>query len=171
MYIIDQHAAHEKVLYERYIKLIKNSTVNAQYINPPIVLSLTDSELNLTLNFKNEFKALGFEIDEFGDREIVVRSIPLILPSINKEELLKEMIGELSEDTGLSSDISLLQDRVATMACKAAVKGGSRLSYKEIVNLIDEMLSLDNPFNCPHGRPTIIEITKAELERKFKRIL
>ena len=171
MYIIDQHAAHEKVLYERYIKLIKNSTVNSQYINPPIVLSLTDSELNLTLNFKNEFKALGFEIDEFGDREIVVRSIPLILPSINKEELLKEMIGELSEDTGLSSDISLLQDRVATMACKAAVKGGSRLSYKEIVNLIDEMLSLDNPFNCPHGRPTIIEITKAELERKFKRIL
>ena len=171
MYIIDQHAAHEKVLYERYIKLIKNSTVNSQYINPPIVLSLTDSELNLTLNFKNEFKALGFEIDEFGDREIVVRSIPLILPSINKEELLKEMIGELSEDTGLSSDISLLQDRVATMACKAAVKGGSRLSYKEIVNLIDEMLNLDNPFNCPHGRPTIIEITKAELERKFKRIL
>lgn len=171
MYIIDQHAAHEKVLYERYIKLIKNSTVNAQYINPPIVLSLTDSELNLTLNFKNEFKALGFEIDEFGDREIVVRSIPLILPSINKEELLKEMIGELSEDTGLSSDMSLLQDRVATMACKAAVKGGSRLSYKEIVNLIDEMLNLDNPFNCPHGRPTIIEITKAELERKFKRIL
>ena len=81
------------------------------------------------------------------------------------------MIGELSEDTGLSSDISLLQDRVATMACKAAVKGGSRLSYKEIANLIDEMLSLDNPFNCPHGRPTIIEITKAELERKFKRIL
>ena len=171
MYIIDQHAAHEKVLYERYIKLIKNSTVNSQYINPPIVLSLTDSELNLTLNFRNEFKALGFEIDEFGDREIVVRSIPLILPSINKEELLKEMIGELSEDTGLSSDISLLQDRVATMACKAAVKGGSRLSYKEIANLIDEMLSLDNPFNCPHGRPTIIEITKAELERKFKRIL
>ena len=171
MYIIDQHAAHEKVLYERYIKLIKNSTVNSQYINPPIVLSLTDSELNLTLNFRNEFKALGFEIDEFGDREIVVRSIPLILPSINKEELLKEMIGELSEDTGLSSDMSLLQDRVATMACKAAVKGGSRLSYKEIVNLIDEMLSLDNPFNCPHGRPTIIEITEAELERKFKRIL
>ena len=171
MYIIDQHAAHEKVLYERYIKLIKNSTVNSQYINPPIVLSLTDSELNLTLNFKNEFKALGFEIDEFGDREIVVRSIPLILPSINKEELLKEMIGELSEDTGLSSDMSHLQDRVATMACKAAVKGGSRLSNKEIVNLIDEMLNLDNPFNCPHGRPTIIEITKAELERKFKRIL
>ncbi len=171
MYIIDQHAAHEKVLYERYIKLIKGSSVEAQFINPPIVLTLTDSELNLTLSYKDKLKRLGFEIDEFGDREIVVRTIPLMLPSINKEELLKEMIGGLSEDTGLSSDISLLEDRVATMACKAAVKGGSRLSYKEIVNLIDEMLRLDNPFNCPHGRPTIIEITKAELERKFKRIL
>ncbi len=171
MYIIDQHAAHEKVLYERYIKLIKGSSVEAQFINPPIVLTLTDSELNLTLSYKDELKRLGFEIDEFGDREIVVRTIPLMLPSINKEELLKEMIGGLSEDTGLSSDISLLEDRVATMACKAAVKGGSRLSYKEIVNLIDEMLRLDNPFNCPHGRPTIIEITKSELERKFKRIL
>ncbi len=171
MYIIDQHAAHEKVLYERYIKLIKGSSVEAQFINPPIVLTLTDSELNLTLSYKDELNRLGFEIDEFGDREIVVRTIPLMLPSINKEELLKEMIGGLSEDTGLSSDISLLEDRVATMACKAAVKGGSRLSYKEIVNLIDEMLRLDNPFNCPHGRPTIIEITKSELERKFKRIL
>lgn len=171
MFIIDQHAAHEKVLYERTIKRLKDRQTISQNINPPIILSLSMREEEIVREYMDYFNELGYEIEEFGGREYAVRSVPFDLFSVAKKDLLMEIIDDLSDDASLKRQSDLILDRVATMSCKAAVKGNNKLSFQEANALIDELMGLDNPYNCPHGRPTIISMSKYELEKKFKRII
>ena len=170
LYIIDQHAAHEKVLYERLMKDLKNRTFQSQLLSPPIILNLSMQEEELFLKYRNCFTDMGFEIEEFGDRAYAVRAVPSNLPGIAKQDILMDLLDGLSDITGAVSSESLL-DKVASMSCKAAVKGNHQMSSMEAKALIDELLSLENPYNCPHGRPTIISMSKYELEKKFKRIV
>lgn len=171
MFIIDQHAAHEKVLYERTVKRLKDRQTLSQTINPPIILSLSMREEQAVKEYMDYFRKLGYELEEFGGHEYAVRAVPFDLFSVAKKELLMEIIDDLSDESAIRKQSSLILDRVATMSCKAAVKGNNKLSFQEANALIDELMTLDNPYNCPHGRPTIISMSKYELERKFKRIL
>ncbi len=170
LYIIDQHAAHEKVLYERTMKTLKSREYTSQMVNPPIILTLGSEEQVLLKKYMKYFTDLGFEIEHFGGKEYAVRAVPDNLFSIAKKELLMEMLDDLSDDI-LKGGAELIYDRVATMSCKAAVKGNHTLSPMEADHLIDELLELDNPYACPHGRPTIISMSRRELEKKFKRIV
>ena len=170
MYIIDQHAAHEKVMYERLLKESKENKISAQMINPPIIVTLTDLEQDVLNKHMDEFKAAGFDIEEFGGKEYKINSIPNIFPSIPKAELFNEMLGD-STNYDIISPSELILAKTASMACKAAIKGNMRISLMEANDLFDELLSLDNPYNCPHGRPTIIKMSKQEIEKKFKRIV
>ena len=171
MYIIDQHAAHERVLYERTLKRMKEKQFTSQRISPPIVLNLSMQEEQLLSEHMENFTKIGFEIEPFGGDSYAVRAVPDNLFSIAKKDLLIEMLDSLSDSisTNLAPDIVL--EKIASMSCKAAVKGNSRLSGREVDALIGELLELDNPYHCPHGRPTIIAMTKRELEKKFKRIV
>ncbi len=170
LYIIDQHAAHEKVLYERTMKTLKSREYTSQMVNPPIILTLSSEEQILLNKYMKYFTEIGFEIEPFGGKEYAVRAVPDNLFSIAKKELLMEMLDDLSDDI-LKGGVESVYDRVATMSCKAAVKGNHRLSPAEADHLIDELLTLNNPYACPHGRPTIISMSKYELEKKFKRIV
>ena len=171
MYIIDQHAAHERVLYEKTIAGMKNREYTSQYLSPPIVLSLSLQEINVLETYKDKFTAIGFEIEPFGGDEYAVRAVPANLFSIAKKDLLLDMIDSLSDGISSNTELNVIDERIASMSCKAAVKGNNKLSYAEVDNLIGELLTLENPYHCPHGRPTIISMTKRELEKKFKRIV
>ena len=170
MYIIDQHAAHEKVMYERLLKESKDNKISSQMINPPIIVTLTDLEQDVLIKHMDEFRAAGFDIEEFGGKEYKINSIPNIFPSIPKAELFNEMLAD-STNYDIISPSELILAKTASMACKAAIKGNMRISLVEANDLFDELLSLDNPYNCPHGRPTIIKMSKQEIEKKFKRIV
>ncbi len=170
MYIIDQHAAHEKVLYERFLKQLDNEEIASQIISPAGVISLSSIEADAVEKHLASLRKLGFEIEHFGGREYSISAIPTILPSIDKEVWLKELITELLEVDSAKNTESILE-KIASMSCKAAIKGNQRISYEEAKILIDELLELDNPYNCPHGRPTVIQMTKTEIEKKFKRII
>lgn len=170
MYIIDQHAAHEKVMYERLLKESKDNKISAQMINPPIIVTLTDLEQDVLIKHMDEFRAAGFDIEEFGGKEYKINAIPNIFPSIPKAELFNEMLAD-STNYDIISPSELILAKTASMACKAAIKGNMRISLMEANDLFDELLSLDNPYNCPHGRPTIIKMSKQEIEKKFKRIV
>lgn len=170
LYIIDQHAAHEKILYEKTIASLKNREYTSQLLNPPIVLTLNSNEELMLNRYLDHFTAIGFEIEPFGGKEYAVRAVPANLFSIAKRELLMEMIDSLSDDTRQGTP-DLINERIASMSCKAAVKGNHSLSAAEANTLIDQLLELDNPYACPHGRPTIIAMSKYELEKKFKRIV
>ncbi len=170
LYIIDQHAAHEKVLYERLMKNLRERTFSSQLLSPPIILNLSMQEEQLYLKYQSCFADMGFEIEGFGEHAYAVRAVPAELPQIASGDVLMELLDSLSEITGNVSSESLL-DKVASMSCKAAVKGNHAMSREEAKALIDELLTLENPYNCPHGRPTIISMTKRELEKKFKRIV
>ncbi|WP_077610805.1 DNA mismatch repair endonuclease MutL [Clostridium sp. Marseille-P2415] len=170
LYIIDQHAAHEKVLYEKTMATLKSREYTSQLVSPPIILTLNLNEEVLLNRHLKYFTDIGFEIEPFGGREYAVRGVPANLFSIAKKELLIEMIDGLSEE-GSSHNPDIIYERVASMSCKAAVKGGHRLSAAEANELIDQLLNLENPYACPHGRPTIISMSKYELEKKFKRIV
>ncbi|MBD5136898.1 MAG: DNA mismatch repair endonuclease MutL [Lachnospiraceae bacterium] len=170
LYIIDQHAAHEKVLYERTMKGLKDKIYTSQQINPPIILSLSIKEEEVLKKCIEYFNEIGYEIEYFGGREYAIRAVPDNMMSISKKELFIEMLDSLSgEVTKVQADI--ITERIASMSCKAAVKGNNRLSTEEADKLIEELLELDNPYNCPHGRPTIISMSKYEIEKKFKRIV
>ena len=170
LYIIDQHAAHEKVLYERTMASLQKREYTSQMIDPPIILSLNSSEQLKLEQYMEHFTSIGFEIEPFGGKEYAVRAVPANLFSVAKRELLMEMIDDLAEGNGGGTP-DLINERVATMSCKAAVKGNHALSFAEADKLIDELLELNNPYACPHGRPTIISMSKYELEKKFKRIV
>ena len=170
MYIIDQHAAHEKVMYERLLKESKANKLSSQMINPPIIVTLTDLEQNVLKEHMDEFRGIGFDIEEFGGKEYKINAIPNIFPSIPKAELFNEMLSD-STNYDVISPSELILAKVASMSCKAAIKGNMRISLLEAKELFDELLSLDNPYNCPHGRPTVIKMTKQEIEKKFKRIV
>ena len=171
LYMIDQHAAHEKVLYERMMKRLKeDGRCESQYISPPIVLSLSMREEEVFKENMELFKNLGYEIEPFGGKEYSISAVPSNIPGVADSELLIEVLDGLVEDNK-KGEADVIREKIASMSCKAAVKGNNRLSLDEIKTLIDELLSLDNPYNCPHGRPTIISMSKYEIERKFKRIV
>lgn len=170
MYIIDQHAAHEKVMFESLMEKLKNKEVTTQMINPPMILSLSMTEADLMEKYLENFREIGFEIEAFGGQDFAVRGIPGDLYTLDSQDVLMEIVDNLSNETGkMTPDI--LTDKIASMSCKAAVKGNSRMSFAEADELITKLLSLENPYNCPHGRPTIISMSKYELEKKFKRII
>ncbi|MCD8231500.1 MAG: DNA mismatch repair endonuclease MutL [Clostridiales bacterium] len=169
-YMIDQHAAHEKILYEQTMQSYRNKEFTSQMISPPILLILTMQEEVLLKKYMEVFEKLGFAIDSFGGKEYTVSAVPANLYGLNGQKLLMELIdnlGMLSEkDTP-----EMVTEKIASMSCKAAVKGNDRLSRTEAEHLIDELLKLENPYFCPHGRPVIISMTKHEIEKKFKRIV
>ena len=171
LYIIDQHAAHERVLYEKTLKGMKTREFTSQYLSPPIVLNLTMQEEEVLNAHMDNFAGIGFEIEPFGGSSYAVRAVPDNLFSIAKKDLLIEMLDGLMDGINTSIAPDLIAEKVASMSCKAAVKGNSRLSRTEVEVLIGELLQLENPYHCPHGRPTIISMTKRELEKKFKRIV
>ena len=170
LYIIDQLAAHEKVLYERLMKSLWEQNCQSQLLSPPVILNLTMPEEQLYRMYQSYFADMGFEIEEFGEQAYAVRAVPANLPGLNRTDVLIELLDSLSEISGRISSESLL-DKVASMSCKAAVKGKHQMSSLEAKALIDELLTLENPYHCPHGRPTIISMTRYELEKKFKRII
>ncbi len=168
--IIDQHAAHEKVNYERMMKRFRNKEILSQTLMPPVVVSLSSAEENVYKQNADAFASLGFEIENFGGSEYALRGVPVDLYGHSEKELFLEVLDELADGNSRGSYLAI-EEKIADMSCKASVKGGDRLSLAEVNALIDELLTLDNPYNCPHGRPTIIVMTKSELEKKFKRIV
>lgn len=170
LYIIDQHAAHEKVLYEKTMNSLKTREYTCQQIHPPIILTLGSREAVMLEKNMQIFTDIGFEIEPFGGKEYAVRGVPDNLFSIAKKDLLMEMLDSLSEDAQ-ARNADMIYEKVASMSCKAAVKGHDVLSAAEADALIDQLLGLENPYACPHGRPTIISMSKYELEKKFKRIV
>ncbi len=170
LFIIDQHAAHEKVNYERMMKRFRNKEILSQTLLPPIIVSLNGAEENILKNNLEAFLNLGFEIEPFGGNEYALRAVPVDLYGHGEKELFLAVLDELAEGNSRGSYLAI-EEKIAGMACKASVKGGDVLSQAEIETLIDELLTLDNPYNCPHGRPTIIVMTESEMEKKFKRIV
>lgn len=170
LFIIDQHAAHEKVLFERTMRDFKTKEFTSQQISPPMVVSLNMREEELLKKYWSEFEKLGYEIESFGGREYSICAVPGNLYNLNEQRLFIEILDDLSEETGLKTS-DAITEKIASMSCKAAVKGNQRLSRAEIEQLIDDLLTCENPYQCPHGRPTIISMSRYELEKKFKRIV
>lgn len=171
LYIIDQHAAHERILYERTLKSMKTREFTSQMISPPIILDLSMQEAKLLNQYMDQFTRIGFEFEEFGQESFAVRAVPGNLFGIAKKELLLQMLDSLSDEVNRNLPPELIDEKVASMSCKAAVKGNMKLSAAEVDVLIGELLTLENPYHCPHGRPTIIAMSRRELEKKFKRIV
>ena len=169
-YIIDQHAAHEKVYYERMVKQFREHSIDSQYLNPPLIVALSMQEEEVLKANMNYFEQFGFEIENFGGREYRISAVPSNLYGLTEEELFLEMLDNLASNNSKDT-LDIFAARLATMACKAAVKGNHAMSHQEAEKLIDELLTLENPYHCPHGRPTIIAMTRTELEKKFKRIV
>lgn len=168
--MVDQHAAHEKVNYERLMKQFGEKNVVSQRLLPPVVVSLSGQEENVLQEHMEVFSKLGFEIEPFGGSEYALRSVPVDLYGCNEREMFLAVLDQLAENVSFGG-VRVIEEKIASMSCKAAVKGNSCLSAAEAENLIDELLTLDNPYNCPHGRPTIVTMTRAEMDRKFKRIV
>lgn len=170
MYIIDQHAAHEKVMFETLMEKLRQKKISTQMINPPYILNLSMSEAERLNRYLDNFRELGFEIESFGGQDFAVRGVPADLYSLDSEDVFMEILDELSHETGrILPDI--VTDKIASMACKAAVKGNNLLTAPEMDALVEQLFQLENPYNCPHGRPTIISMSKYELDKKFKRIV
>lgn len=170
LYIIDQHAAHEKVLYEHTMKKLKEKTMTSQQISPPIIVSLSPNEIEIYEKYKDAYKELGYEIDSFGGKDYSISAVPANMYSIDPKELFLSSLNDLEfSNDKVTNDILLI--RVATMSCKAAIKGNTEISEEEARALIEELFTLDNPFHCPHGRPTMIEISHYEMDKRFKRIV
>lgn len=170
LYIIDQHAAHEKVLYEKTMARLANKDFTSQRISPPIVMTLDARESEMLEKYRPQIEQFGYEVEHFGGKEYMISAIPDNLFNIDMKDQFIEMLDDFSNATGRQTP-DIITEKVASMSCKAAVKGNDKLTLPEINKLIDELLSLDNPYNCPHGRPTIISMSKYEIEKKFKRIV
>ena len=170
MYMVDQHAAHEKVLYERFMRHFSEKKPIVQLLQPPVVLTLTMQEEQAVKEHMSVFEELGYQIEPFGGREYVVNGVPAHLPQIGNEELLKEVIDAMVDEHARPTP-DILKDKIASMSCKAAVKGNNRLPREQMEELLRELMTLENPYHCPHGRPTMIKMTKTELDKKFKRII
>ncbi len=169
LFFVDQHAAHEKVMYEKFKKDLESRSMDSQMVAPPIILNFSLREREKYLKFQENFRILGYQIEEFGTDAYCIRAVPANLTNIDQQELFVELLDQIDEGSA-SLDLELVNDRLATMACKAAVKGNRSMSYQEMDSLMDQLMELDNPYQCPHGRPTIISMTKYELDKKFKRI-
>lgn len=169
-YMIDQHAAHEKVLYEHMVRDLHQKQITSQIISPPMIVSLSQKEENLLLENREAFEMLGFEVEHFGGREYMVSAIPNNLYGIAGENLFLDLLDEFAKENPVK-DLDVILEKLASMSCKAAVKGNYSLSIMEAEALIDELMTLENPYHCPHGRPVIVSMSKNEIERKFKRIV
>lgn len=170
LFIIDQHAAHEKVLYEKTMKKVQSQEFASQTLSPPVILTLNNDEVEMLDQYKKQILSFGYEIEPFGGKEYAITAIPADFTGIDMKSLFIEMLDDFSNISGKDAP-NLIMEKVASMSCKAAVKGNNRLSRMEAEHLIDELLELENPYNCPHGRPTIISMSKYEIEKKFKRIV
>lgn len=168
--IVDQHAAHEKVKYERLMKQYQEKSIASQVLMPPAIISLTGQEETTLSEYRETFLEMGFEIEAFGGNEYALRSVPTDLYGCSEREMFLEVLDALGS-SGIKGSVRSVEEKIASMSCKAAVKGNSRISAAEAEKLIDELLTLENPYNCPHGRPTIITMSKTEMEKKFKRIV
>lgn len=170
LFIIDQHAAHEKVLYERTMKRVKEKEFASQRVSPPIILTLSLEEQEMLEKYEEQISAFGYEIEPFGGKEYAITAIPADFEAVNMKSMFIDMLDDFTNISGREAP-ELILEKVASMSCKAAIKGGNHISRPEAEQLIDELLTLENPYHCPHGRPTIISMTKYEIERKFKRIV
>ena len=168
VYMIDQHAAHEKVMYERFVKEISRNKVTSQNLLPPVVVTLSGSQRQIVEEIEEHLYKLGFEIEPFGGNEYVIKAVPTELFGISEKDLLFDIIDQYSLEGKKTTPDTVLV-KLATMACKAAIKGNMNISLLEAKALIEELMSLDNPYNCPHGRPTMIFMSKSDVEKKFKR--
>ena len=167
---MDQHAAHEKVNYERFMKRTKDKKKKyIQQLSPAIVVTLTPKEAVVYEEYKEFFADFGFEIESYGGTEYCIQGVLTDLYGIADKDAFVKLLDEISENVH-GTDTSMIADKIATMACKASVKGNQKLSVIEAQALINELMTLDSPFTCPHGRPTIISMTQTEIEKKFKRI-
>lgn len=171
LFIVDQHAAHEKVMYEKLKKQFEKKEFTSQAISPPIVITLSMREAEVLERFKEQFTKLGFEIEHFGGAEYSICGVPGNLYRLNTRDVLIDMLDELTDGISERATADVILDKIASMSCKAAVKGSQRLSLTEMEQLMKDLMKLDNPYNCPHGRPTIIAMSKYEIEKKFKRIV
>ncbi|MBQ6995298.1 MAG: DNA mismatch repair endonuclease MutL [Lachnospiraceae bacterium] len=168
--IIDQHAAHEKVKYEQILKKVENHEILSQTLTPPIIISVTPKEADIIHQYNTYFEELGFQIEDFGMNAYAIRGIPYDLFGYEVKELFETILTEMSENP-VRGVPQIIREKIASMACKAAVKGNNFMTYEEADTLIEQLLSLENPYNCPHGRPTIVTMSKYEMEKKFKRIV
>ena len=170
LYIMDQHAAHEKVKYEELMENLKSKQILSQQLMPPMVLTVTYAERQAILDNFDLFMKIGYDIEEFGGNEFKINAVPSNLFGMHGRDMFLEFVGSLIQNSGyMSNDVFI--KKLSTMACKAAVKGNMNLSFQEADALVDKLLSLENPYTCPHGRPTIISMSKEELEKKFHRIV
>lgn len=170
LFIIDQHAAHEKVLYERTMTSIAKKEFTSQMVSPPIIITLNNKEEEVLKKYRNNFTDLGFEIAFFGGKEYAISAVPGNLFGVNDRDLFIEMLDNLTDDLGLKSS-DVITEKIASLSCKAAVKGNHTMTFREMDELIGQLMTLENPYACPHGRPTIISMSRYELEKKFKRIV
>ncbi|MBR4027018.1 MAG: DNA mismatch repair endonuclease MutL [Lachnospiraceae bacterium] len=170
LFIVDQHAAHEKVLYERTIATLKEREFTSQAISPPILLTLDANEILMLETYRAQIEKMGYEVQNFGGKEYMIQAIPANLFHIDMKELFIEMLDDFANLNGKATPEVILE-KVASMSCKAAVKGNQNLTLQEFDTLMEELLTLENPYHCPHGRPTIISMSKYEIEKKFKRII
>ena len=169
-YMMDQHAAHEKVLYEKTMNKLRTQKIDTQMLMPPIILTLNMNEEEVLKRNMSMFNKLGYEIEEFGGNEYKVTGIPAGFPKLDYRQMLTDLIDGLMQD-GRMTDMDILTEKVASMSCKAAIKGNNEISYEEAKELMEELMKADNPYNCPHGRPTLIVMSKYDIEKKFKRIV
>ena len=170
LFIIDQHAAHEKVLYEKTMEQVKKKTFSSQTLSPPTILTLNAQEEEMLERYREEITTFGYEVEPFGGKEYAVTAVPADFTDIDMRSMFIEMLDDFSNISGADAP-NLIMEKVASMSCKAAIKGNQTISRSEMEVLIDELLQLENPYNCPHGRPTIIAMSKYEIEKKFKRIV
>ena len=170
LFIMDQHAAHEKVNYERLMKNFKEKEIYSQRLEPPMVVTVSMTEAEALTRYKDAFAGLGFTIESFGGNEYCIREVPVNLYGIGERDLFMELLDAVSQENG-TLDTEVIASKIATMACKMSIKGNQRVSLMEVEHLLDELMKLENPYQCPHGRPTIIKMSKYEIDKKFKRIV
>lgn len=170
LYFMDQHAAHEKVKFEAFMQKYREKEILSQNLAPAIVVSLSPGDALVYEEHKNVFEGFGFEIDSFGGNELMIRAVPVDLYGADAKEMFLAILEELAQ-VHSAGRIEIIEDRIATMACKAAVKGNNAMTFEEVSALLDQLLTLENPYQCPHGRPTMFSMTKYEIEKKFKRIV
>lgn len=170
LFIMDQHAAHEKVNYERLMKNFKEKEIYSQRLEPPMVVTVSMMEAEALERYKDAFAGLGFTIESFGGNEYCIREVPANLYGIGERDLFMELLDAVSQENG-TLDTEVIASKIATMACKMSIKGNQRVSLMEVEHLLDELMELENPYQCPHGRPTIIKMSKYEIDKKFKRIV
>jgi DNA mismatch repair protein MutL len=168
--LIDQHAAHEKVNYERFMERLRLSTIHSQMLMPPVILTLDPKEIDALEKYREEFEATGFRFESFGGKEYKLTGLPSNLPDVEPKTLFMAILSDMTE-FHIHDTSEMIQEKIASMACKASIKGNQKISQREAEELITELLSLEEPYHCPHGRPTMIAVTRSEIDKLFKRIV